>query len=223
MARPRLFQLIDFDRTLFDTEKFAAAIAAMVDEVEPGLGVQLDAQFEAAYKKEETFFMLRFLRERFGDKRFEQFVRDAVEKVGAEKLMLPGARERLALAEQLTELRPAYGIISYGDPKDQLLKLTIAGLQDAPLLITETPDKGPVIASWQQADGTFVLPAAFGEQVADELTFEDDKLRAFDGLPGNTLGIWIHKEDGRTIHNAGRVERRNSLRASIRLLEQKYL
>lgn len=55
MTTKRVFQLIDLDRTLFDTARFAKLITDEINKTQPGLGDELDAQFEAAYKKEETF------------------------------------------------------------------------------------------------------------------------------------------------------------------------
>ena len=103
------------------------------------------------------------------------------------------------------------------------MKLAIAGIQDTPLLITETPDKGPVIASWQQSDGTFVLPAAFGEQVANELTFEDDKLRAFDGLPSDVRGIWLSYGREESIGTGRQVIVAPSLIESMEYLRTQFL
>ena len=186
-----LFQILDFDRTLFDTSAFTKALTDEIDRTEPGMGAELDRQFEEAYSREETFFILRHLRSEKGDAWFEALVERVVAQKGAESLMLPGARERLAFADTLATAHPAWGILTYGDEIDQLMKLRIAGLQDAPLVIADTPDKGAIIASWQKSDGTFKLPDAFGGAVVERLTFEDDKLRAFVGLPENTHGIWI--------------------------------
>lgn len=200
-----LFQIFDFDRTLFDTSAFTKALTDEIDRTEPGMGAELDRQFEEAYSREETFFILRHLRSEKGDTWFEALVERVVEQKGAESLMLPGARERLAFADTLATQHPAWGILTYGDEVDQLMKLRIAGLEDAPLVIADTPDKGAIIASWKQSDGTFKLPDAFGGATVERLTFEDDKLRAFIGLPENARGIWITQFDdaARRISDAG--------------------
>lgn len=191
MTGSKLFQLIDFDRTLFDTSAFAKALTDELDRVEPGLGTVLDEQFEAAYRKEQTFFMLRYFRQQKGDIWFEQLVDRVVGKYGAESFMLPGARERLTFAEKLSSEKPSWGILTYGDVIDQQMKLRIAGLQDASVFITDTPDKGRLIATWQLPGGEFQLPDAFGGGVVDALTFEDDKLRAFQGMPAGVYSFWI--------------------------------
>lgn len=191
MTQPKVFQLIDLDRTLFDTSAFAKAVIAEVNEIHPGLGTQLDEQFEAAYKQEETFFLLRYLRQEQGDVWFEELVDRVVVAHGAETFVLPGAHQRLEFADTVRDDRPAWGILTYGDEIDQLMKLRIIGLENEPLCLTSTPDKGQVLASWQNEDGTFQLPDSLGGERVELLTFEDDKLRAFLNLPSNVLGVWV--------------------------------
>lgn len=187
----RLFQLIDLDRTLFDTSRFAKALTDEIDLTEPGVGAQLDEEFEAAYKNEETFFLLRSLRETRGDEWFESLVERVVEKIGASSLILAGVKERLDTVDTVTSHRPSWGILTYGDEIDQRMKTQLVGFQNVPFLLTTTPDKGEVIDSWKQLDGTFQLPEEFGGGVVDHITLEDDKLRAFKGLPDGARGFWV--------------------------------
>lgn len=186
-----LFQLIDLDRTIFDTARFAKALTDEIEVTEPGVGAELEARYEAAYANEETFFMLRFLRDSHGDAWFEALVERVVEAIGADALFMPGAKERLALADELTDVRPSWGVLTYGDEVDQLMKLRLIGLENAPVVLSHTPDKGELIKSWQQADGTFMLPSEFGGGVVHNLTLEDDKLRAFTHIPAGVLGFWL--------------------------------
>ena len=190
-----VFQIIDLDRTLFDTSQFTKLLTEEVNKVSPGMGTELDAQFEAAYKREETFFLLRHLREQKGDAWFEQLVARVVDTYGSERFMLPGAAERISLASSLGDARPAWGILTYGDAVDQHMKLRIAKLEDTPVLITDTPDKGTIIASWRLVDGRYQLPSEFGGQIVDTITFEDDKLRAFRDMPEDAVGIWITNDE----------------------------
>ena len=192
--KARVFQLIDLDRTLFNTSKFTKLITNGVDKLTPGLGAELDQHFEAAYKQGETFFVLRHLREQYGDDWFEALVADIIDTHGAEAFLLPGFKERLAFAEAYSAAHPGWGILTYGDLQDQTIKLRIAGLDTAPVLLTDTPDKGAIIASWQLEDGTYHLPGAFGDQIVDSVTFEDDKLRAFYDMPKNATGVWITQD-----------------------------
>jgi hypothetical protein len=204
-ASRRIFQVIDFDRTLFDTSLFVKRITEALDKETPGLGAALDEQFEKAYAEERSFFLFRYLREQMGDSTFEALVESVVQREGAETFMLPGARDRIAYADTISSLRPSWGILTYGDEVDQQMKIRTAGLTDAPLLIHDSPEKGRLLASWQNSDGTFALPEVFGGHIADEIIFEDDKLRAFEGAPDTVQGIWVTQFDdaGRRMGEAG--------------------
>lgn len=197
-SKTRVFQLIDFDRTLFDTTTLIRAIIETIHAQHPEIARELEAQAEASYAEERTFFLLRYLREKWGDEWLEDLVKTIVEERGSADFVLPGAKERLEKADELTTHRPSWGIFTFGDPVDQLLKIRLAGLEEVPLLIASEVNKGRLIQSWQQADGGFVLPNEYGGGVVDTLTFEDDKLSAFVGTPENLMGVWVtQREDAK--------------------------
>lgn len=188
-----LFQVIDFDRVLFDTEKFANALTDELHRTDPTLAEKLRQAFDAAYAKEETFFLLRVLREIMDDE-FALFVEKVVRAHGGgEAFLLPGAKERLAFADTITDARPSAGILTYGDEIDQRMKLEIVGLGDVPTVLSPTPNKSDVLRLWQQSDSVFQLPREFGGQIATHITLEDDKLRAFDTVPVGVTGIWVNE------------------------------
>lgn len=193
MTKPKIFQLIDLDRTLFDTSKFAKALTDEVNKTHPGLGAQLDEQFEEAYTREETFFLLRYLRQEMGDQNFEMLVNQVVmqQPEGGAAFKLPGFDERLELANGLSSHTPGWGILTYGDYIDQVMKMRLVGLEDATMYCTPTPNKGEIIAGWRQADGRFRLPEEYGGDLVDNLTLEDDKHRAFLDLPEGVRGVWL--------------------------------
>jgi len=191
VTKSNIFQLIDLDRTLFDTSKFAKAITDEINLTQPGFGTELDERFEAAYKKEETFFLLRYLRHEKGDAWFENLVSQVVEKYGASSFIIPGTAERLAFTDTLSDVSPSWGILTYGDKVDQLMKMRIIGLEDVPVYFTRTPNKADIIQSWKRKDGRFQLPSVFGSHIVEKLTLEDDKLRAFSHLPEGVVGLWI--------------------------------
>lgn len=194
MNNKTLFQVIDFDRTIFDTSKFALLVTAELETVRPGMGKALDEQFEIAYKNRETFFVFRYIREEIGAEALELLVTTVVDRVGIDALLMPGARERLAFAEQIGTQQPAWGILTYGDADDQYMKLRIAGFKDVPTILLETPDKSEIIATWKNEDGTFTLPAEFGGHTVDVVSLEDDKLRAFTNIVEGTTGVWMKNE-----------------------------
>ena len=192
------FQLIDFDRTLFNTTLLIEALLETIEHDDAKLSNELRKQSEQAYKEERTFLLLRYLREYKGDAWLEALVREVVNERGAEAFMLPGAKERLEAADQLSTTRPGWGILTYGDPVDQLMKLRLAGLDKHPFKIVTEADKGGLIASWRTEDGAFHLPEEFGGVIVDRLTFEDDKLSVFQGTPVELIGVWVtHREDAR--------------------------
>jgi len=219
--RSRIFQCIDLDRTLFDTSQFVKALTDEVDAIDPGVGTALDERYERDYKSETTFFLLRTLREERGDSWFEATVRRVVRRIGGSALLLDDSNERITQADSLTSLRPSWGILTYGDAIDQQMKARIVGLGSAPFLLTGSPSKGALIASWQQPDGTFQLPEAYGGQYADAVTLEDDKLRAFYGLPDTAFGFWItHDPDAEAKLEAAQREHKVGRITIIRSLTE---
>lgn len=218
----RVFQLIDFDRTLFDTGRFFRLVNQEVNTVYPGLGDELEVKVEEAYAHEETFFVFRYLRQKMGDQAFEALVERVVAHEGRETFLMPSIHERLAFADTFSDLRPSWGILTYGDEVDQLMKFRVAGFENAHFLISDTADKGNLIASWRNEDGTYTLPVAFGGQTVDQLVFEDDKLRAFAGLPDEVTKLWITQyEDARDRMKEANLEviPVSGLAASIRHLK----
>lgn len=216
MTTSKLFQVIDFDRVLFDTERFARALTDGLRSSDPILAEKLHHAFEDAYAKEETFFLMRALREMM-DEQFALFVETIVrEHGGGEAFLLPGAKERLAIANAITDARPSIGILTYGDEIDQRMKLEIAGLADIPVVLSPTPNKSEVLRLWQRPDGVFQLPLEFGAQTVTNITLEDDKLRAFDDMPPGVTGIWINTAS--TAKPSGSLKRVSSLFESINYL-----
>ena len=188
------FQIIDLDRTLFDTQLFVRSIGDELDLLEPGWGTELYNKFTTAYNHGETFYIMRLLRQQKGDAWFDNLVDQAVSRAGLSNLVMPFLQERIEAAATITSHRPAWGIMTYGNEIDQRLKCSLIGLDNAniPFLISPTPNKSSVISSWQNSDGSFTLPENFGGGVADVITLEDDKLEAFANMPTTGMyGYWL--------------------------------
>lgn len=218
-----IFQLIDFDRTLFDTTLLIKKLLAYIAQSEPEISNAIRAESDAAYKEERTFLLLGYLREQYGDAWLDEAVDAIVREQGSERFMIPGARERLAAADSLTSARPAWGVLTYGDVVDQRMKLRIAGLENEPVLIVDTSNKGALISSWATPEGKVRLPAELGGSVVDGVTLEDDKLRVFEGAPQQLIaGVWVtaaadaqeRLEESKLTH----VSIANSLHESLALL-----
>jgi hypothetical protein len=204
-------------------------IECITDEVNvrnPGLGTVLAERAEAAYQNEETFFLLRYLRGSMGDVEFEAMVEAIVAREGVEAFLLPGVKERLLLADELTDVQPSWGILTYGDAVDQEMKLRLIGLAHVPRLVIDSPDKSALLRQWQNRDGTFTLPAAFGGTTVDTLTLEDDKLRTFFDMPEGVIGIWVNARPhtARHLATAGyRIKVVKDLFESAKYLEDVFL
>jgi hypothetical protein len=81
-----------------------------------------------------------------------------------------------------------FGIVTYGGRIWQLTKMSAAGLIELPHIVTSVKEKGILLTSWRQDDGTFLIPSELtGEDVlrAKRLVFIDDKPISFTGLPQN--------------------------------------
>lgn len=198
MPSKRTFQLIDLDRTLFNTSLFLEKIYEHAEKIQSGIGEKIAKLVDTAYKQDETFFALEYLRQTLGVERYDAIIKDIINQTTADTWLLPGAKERLLFADQVSKRslvsvsHKNYGILSYSlYPEDQHLKVTIAGLVHIPLYITDNPNKAMLLRTWQQPAGGFLLPDAFGSDVVDTITLEDDKLRAFRHLPKGVKGIWI--------------------------------
>lgn len=226
MTKFSVFQLIDLDRTLFDTSKFAKAITDEINKTQPGLGTKLDERFEAAYEKEETFFLLRYLRREKGNEWLEDLVDRIVEKHSKSYFLIKGTHERLAFADTMSGMSPSWGILTYGDTTDQYMKMKIIGLEEAPVYFSHTPNKSEVLQSWKKDDGKFHLPKVFGGGVVEALLLEDDKLRAFQGLPGGVYGIWIaapgKENHGNSVDIPGNVYLSQNLFESIEIVKRLF-
>ncbi|MGH7218005.1 MAG: hypothetical protein ACREGE_00965 [Candidatus Microsaccharimonas sp.] len=220
-----LFQLIDLDRTLFNTVRFVELITDEINQSEPGFGASLQREFETAYAEGRTFFMFRQLRQDKGDVWVEALVANVVGKHGADSFLMPGARRRIEQAALLTDETPAWGVLTYGDQIDQYMKLRIIGLENAPTYITRTPHKGGIIQDWAQPGGGFKLPEVFGGAIVDYLSLEDDKLIAFYDMPAGVLGLWLtqeaHAKELLAEEDLGYVRAVHSLHESLEVLSKR--
>lgn len=189
------FYAIDFDRTLGDVNANFELLADFLQEH----GV-MDKEELAAHRHEEeargeSFSVLGYLRAHHaGTLDYEKFARGyqivAAEHPGS--LLIPGALEFL---QWLEESARAYGVVSYGEPEWQALKIRAAGLAAIPSIIVETPKKSELFQTWLQPDGTFHLPSELArgnsELAAKNLVLIDDKLAAFENMPTGERGYWL--------------------------------
>lgn len=83
-----------------------------------------------------------------------------------------------------------FGIMTYGDPEYQRLKLELMGLSDVPVLVTSEPGaKASLIGSWRQDDGVFVLPDTLGGHEVERVILVDDKLDELVPAQGGLVSV----------------------------------
>jgi hypothetical protein len=101
-----------------------------------------------------------------------------------------------------------FGIVSYGNPRWQDLKIAASGFDGMPRLIVNSKHKGRMIADWYQPDErAFLLPIELttGGVLARDVILVDDKAAAFDGLPAQASGYWLQLHDQLLKSQAGTV------------------
>jgi hypothetical protein len=184
-----VFHALDLDRTLFDTSKLVQTLfeALRLEDV------QLSEELLHVNQEHEgagtSFFIFEYLEEKLGDDGLKNLIKSIQDAASPQEFLLPGAQERIAFSTS----RPGWGvgIITYGEKTSQTIKLKIGGLDHLPALITDSPQKGALISSWQQEDESYRLPRVFGGGLVDMVVLDDDKKEAFELFPKQALGQWV--------------------------------
>jgi hypothetical protein len=184
-----VFQILDLDRTLLDTAKLGHYLKEIIARHNPQLVKDINGEMIKHLEQHSSFFIFEYISEQIGQEKLNEYIGELNYIAPASELLLPGATERIAFAKH----QPGWsvGILTYGSKRDQMIKLKLAGLQLERSIITDTPIKGEILASWKRPDGKFQLPIEFGGHVVDKLTLDDDKIIAFHGLPDDVLGQWV--------------------------------
>ncbi len=188
-SEKRVFQALDLDRTLLNTSVLELKLRQTVAKFDAKLAVALEEESDAFSARGESFPIFRYLRQQLGPD-YLAYVEYLKQEITPQDILNEGATERLAYAEKY----PAWsgGILTYGDPAGQALKLELTGLRAYPHIITDTHEKGALFASWQLPDGSYQLPDEFDGRVVDIVTLDDDKLTAFNHLPkDHAFGVWL--------------------------------
>jgi hypothetical protein len=188
-AKQTGFQILDLDRTLLDTAKLARMVQKIVAVDDPQLADIIGQKLSLGTAQRASFFMFEFIGQHAGQAKLESYLAELTNTVCADDLLLPGALERIAFGKR----QPGWdvGILTYGAPRDQLKKLQLVGLQHEKIIVTDTHQKGRLIASWKLPSGKYQLPPQFGGNVVDYITLDDDTIDSFTGLPSDASGQWI--------------------------------
>jgi hypothetical protein len=185
-AQRSTFYVLDFDRTLYDTIAGARLLTEVAASYDAKLGEALRIHTDELLVAKTSFSILDFIRDFVGEQVATE-IRDAfIEQAGKQDLLIEGTRELLAFIESRGDRA---GILTYGSPEGQAVKISASGLS-MPHLITSEGRKGRLLASWYK-EGSYELPDEYGGR-ADQLVFVDDKIISFAELPAESIrGYWL--------------------------------
>ncbi|QHN42584.1 HAD hydrolase-like protein [Candidatus Mycosynbacter amalyticus] len=178
------FYIVDFDRTLVDSDKLLQVFIEITNQyiLLPIERVQkIDADVKA---KGDSFDTASYVRDHLADQDsldlWERLQKQFIHESRALNMLLPGANELLAY---LNRTHKSHGILTYGNPLWQHLKLTASGFNHVHRIVTTDKHKGRLISGWQQSDGSFHLPPEFGGRAVERVVLIDDKSASYDGFP----------------------------------------
>ena len=178
------FYIIDFDRTLADSDKLLEVFIEVANEffeIPREQIEQADADVKARGDSFDTASFVRtYLHEHDQENKWQELEKHFIHQSRSLNMLLPGAAE---LLDHLRSTGQRYGILTYGNPLWQHLKLAAAGFNHVNRIVMERKEKGKLISSWRQSNGQFVLPQEFGGGTATCIVMFDDKAVSFDGFP----------------------------------------
>jgi len=183
------YYILDLDRTIFDTVKATILMEGVVALHDASLAASLGSKFEETNALGESFSIRDFIAESVGEEETLKIQEKYKAAAIGQDLLMPGARELMAYIHTLEH--DMFGIMTYGSPLGQAMKIQAAGLGDVPTLITQETFKGAEIATWRQADGLYHMPTELGGVTAKEIVFIDDKPFSFKGLPVDCRGYLV--------------------------------
>lgn len=178
------FYIVDFDRTLADSDKLLQVFVGVtnqyihlpIEQIE-----KIDADIKA---KGDSFDTATYVRDHLATQgasdQWEKLEKQFIHEARSLNMLLPGANELLDFFEVRGD---SYGILTYGNPLWQHLKLTASGFNHVRRIVTTDKHKGMLISCWQRDDGLFHLPAEFGGGEVVRIVLIDDKAASFDGFP----------------------------------------
>lgn len=191
------FYIIDFDRTLADSDKLFDVFLGVVDHYLVLPREQIEAAYADVKARGDSFDTASYVRDHLADRgdtqQWEQLEKQFIHESRALNMLLPGAVELLTY---LQSSRKRFGILTYGNPLWQHLKLTASGFNHVHRIVMEQKEKGRLVNSWHREDGLFHLPQEFGGGTVKRIVMLDDKAVSFDGFPGYpSVGYQVVEKD----------------------------
>lgn len=201
------FYIVDFDRTLADSDKLLEVFIEVAEEYSAISREQIQKADQDVKLRGDSFDTASYVREqlnRLGKRDdWPELEKRFIHESRSLNYSLPGANELLG---QLALKGYRHGILTYGDSLWQGLKLTAAGFNHVRHIITAQKEKSLLIQKWQQPDGSFAIPHDFGGGTADSVVMIDDKAVSFDGFPGApSKGFWVVDKDNMLPSQQGTV------------------
>jgi hypothetical protein len=190
-----IFYAIDFDRCLSDTPKLDEVFYQLAREYSKLDVEELIKARRAIEDQGESFDQVGALSERLTASEMSDFFGEFIKRASNQEVLSAGARQ---LMEALKRNNKPFSIVSYGDMRWQSIKIEASGLWSVPTLITDHKRKAEVVASWQQADKSFLIPKDLNpdKMSAKQIVLLDDKAIAFSGLPAEARGYWVQPSIG---------------------------
>ena len=187
------FYIVDFDRTLVDSDKLTEVFVEIAEEYNAISKERVLKASEDMKLIGDSFDTAGYVRDHLNEQNrgeeWDRLEKQFIHESRSLNYLLPGATE---LLEWLAANGKHYGILTYGNPLWQHLKLTAAGFNHTKHMVLEQKEKGRLISSWQKSDGSFRLPDALGKRSAGRIVLIDDKAVSFDGFPaGPSKGFWV--------------------------------
>ncbi len=201
------YVLLDLDRTLLNTEAVMLSYVKLIGRYDANLSNRLYWAWRQAEDMNESFDARAYLDEEVMMERSRQDAVDQFDQAFAtashddEDFLNNGAAE---LLQGLEQRQIPHGILTYGSPTWQGLKLSVSGLGDLPHLVTQQRQKGRVITSWAAANGEIKLPTKLtkryrliGNRTLTSVILVDDRLEALVGLPAAVDGYWYTDKESK--------------------------
>jgi FMN phosphatase YigB (HAD superfamily) len=187
------FFIVDFDRTLVDSDKLLEIFIAVAEQYIEIPIEQIQAADHDMKLRGDSFDTAGFVRDHLAENEqgdlWPDLEKQFIHESRSLNYLLPGAVE---LLEWLAANGKRYGILTFGNPLWQHLKLTAAGFNHVRHIIMVQKEKGKFISSWQKQDGVFRVPDALGRADADTIVMIDDKAVSFADYPGApSRGYWV--------------------------------
>lgn len=225
MAKDTKFYIVDFDRTLADSDKLIEIFIEIADKYFHIPKERIEKVDSEVKQRGDTFLLATYVRDHLSsENRIDDW--EAMEKLFIHEsrslnYLLPGANE---LLEWLDTNDKSYGILTYGDVLWQKLKLSAAGFKQIPHIIMDKKEKGKLISSWLDADGVFQIPIELGGGSADGVVMFDDKAVSFSQFPPSpSRGFWVLDSGHELLSQRGvvpgNVERLSDLNEALRRLD----